>query len=132
MASSVATLTTVVMGAADPDHTGAASGVNNAAARVAGLLAVALLGAVAVGVFGADLTSRLDAIDAPPAVRTAMSEQISRLAEAEVPSGAPEALRPDLQRALDAAFLRSFRVSMLIAAAAAAVSGLCAALTIRD
>lgn len=132
MAVSVAPLTTVVMSAADRRHTGAASGVNNAAARVAGMLAVALLGAVAVGVFGTDLARRLDAIDAPPAVRAAMSEQASRLAEAEVPASAPDPLRPDLQRALDEAFLRSFRVSMLIAAAAAAISSLSAALTIRD
>jgi len=132
MAVSVAPLTTVVMGAVDARHTGAASGVNNAAARVGGMLAVALLGAVAVGVFGTDLGRRLDAIDAPPAVRSAMAQQVPRLAEADVPEGAPEDLQDDLRRALDAAFLRSFRVSMLIAAAAAATSGMCAALTIRQ
>jgi EmrB/QacA subfamily drug resistance transporter len=132
MAVSVAPLTTVVMSAVDWRHTGAASGVNNAAARVAGMLAVALLGAVAVGVFGTDLGRRLDAIDPPPAIRVAMERQVSRLAEAEVPEGAPDDLRAGLQRALDQAFLRSFRVSMLIAAAAAAISGVCAALTIRE
>lgn len=132
MAISVAPLTTTVMNAARGKHTGVASGVNNAAARVAGLLAVALLGAVAVGVFGSALEARLDEIDAPPAVRASMAEQVSRLAEAEVPASAPGALRPALERAFDEAFLRSFRVSMLIAAALAAASGVCAALTIRE
>jgi len=44
MTAAVAPLTTTVMGAVDQHHAGAASGVNNATARIGGMIAVALIG----------------------------------------------------------------------------------------
>jgi predicted MFS family arabinose efflux permease len=46
MAGAVAPLTTAVLASVDPRHTGSASGLNSALARLGGLIATALLGGV--------------------------------------------------------------------------------------
>ena len=53
MALLVAPLTAAVMAHAPDDQQGAASGINNAMARVAGLIGVSLMGRIAAGVYGA-------------------------------------------------------------------------------
>ncbi len=130
MTVSVAPLTTVVMGAVDQRRAGAASGINNAAARIAGLLAVALFGAIAVGIFGTALDARMDGMNIQPTLRQAMDEQVPRLAEAAVPRDADMTTGPALKAAIDESFVRAFRLVMLTASGLAVASGLCAALTI--
>ena len=117
MAITVAPLTTTVMTSIDDErHAGAASGVNNAVARAAGLLAIAIFGAVAVVVFGRELDRRLVAHGAPPAVRQAMAAQRLKLADAAPPPGAdPRLVRDSIRDAFD----KAFRIDMLGAAALA-------------
>ena len=65
LALTVAPLTTTVLSEAGPSDAGIASGVNNAVARVAGLMAIAVIGVVAAG-GGDHLTRRgLPRLDAP-------------------------------------------------------------------
>ncbi len=58
LAATVAPLTATVLADADEHNAGIASGVNNAIARVAGLLCVAALGAVVAAVYAGDLGGR--------------------------------------------------------------------------
>jgi hypothetical protein len=55
LAMTVAPLTAAVLGAVDSGHSGVASGINNAVARVAGLVAIAAVGAVIAGQFSSSL-----------------------------------------------------------------------------
>ena len=59
MALTVAPLTTSVLAAVRPAEAGIASGVNNTAARVGTLLAVAIIGVVALALYGRALERRL-------------------------------------------------------------------------
>jgi hypothetical protein len=67
----------------EQSYAGAASGINNAGSRVAGLLAVAVFGALLSGIFQSSLEQRLDGLDLAPAARTQIEVQRTRLAAAE-------------------------------------------------
>jgi EmrB/QacA subfamily drug resistance transporter len=61
LSATVAPLTATVLDSVDAHHVGIASGVNNGVSRVAGLLAIAILGAVISAHFGASLEDQLGA-----------------------------------------------------------------------
>ena len=125
----VAPLTTTVMTSIDDEReAGTASGINNAVARVAGLLAIALFGGIAIILFGRDLDRRL--AGEPAAVRRAMAGQTLKLADAQPPADADPQTRGRIRSSINASFLHAFRINMLIAAALAAGSA-GAALAIR-
>jgi MFS family permease len=63
MAISVAPLTTVVMNSVQQERAGTASGINNTVARVAGVLAVAVLGAVMAEAFAHSLRQSLASLN---------------------------------------------------------------------
>jgi EmrB/QacA subfamily drug resistance transporter len=126
MAVVVAPLTTTVMGAVESQHAGVASGVNNAVSRVAGLIAIAVFGVLLVQTFDARVRPELDRLALPPAARSALAEELPKLAGADVSVVTPPAQRAEASRAIGTAFVSSFAVVMLTAAlvsAAAAGAG---------
>jgi EmrB/QacA subfamily drug resistance transporter len=131
MAISVAPLTTVVMESVDQQLTGTASGINNAVARVAGLLAVALLGIVMTGAFAQYLNQRLKKLDISADVMRDLKSSEIRLAAMNTPAGIDAGTAARLRRWIDAAFVFGFRVVMLICASLSAASSVLAWRMIR-
>lgn len=132
MATSVAPLTTTVMNSAGPTDASLASGLNNAVSPTAGVLALALLGVVAVVVFGWSLDERLMSAQLAPETRQVMVAQHARLAAAEVPSDLDPEPRREVELAVARAFVTSFRMVMLVGAALALGASVCAWLTMEQ
>ena len=126
MAITVAPLTTAVMTAAGPERAGLASGVNNAVARTAGLLAIAVFGIVIYGRFSQSLAQRLDQLGVPAEVRRLLAAERGRLAAARIPSSLPSGLRKVIQGAIDGAFVDGFRLVVMLAAGLALVAAVIA------
>jgi len=124
MTITVAPLTTTVMAAVDSSHSGVASGINNAVARVAGLLAIAVFGVLLVRAFDAEMQSRLDRLSLAPTARAQIEEQLPKMAGAELKSVALDpGQRAVVQETIDEAFVSGFRMvvfgSAILALAAA-------------
>jgi len=110
MAVTVAPLTTVVMSSADKDHSGAASGINNAVARLAGVLAIAVFGIVMVKIFAAHLDRRLPSLSLTPETAQEIRSQEIELAGMELPKNLDVSTSTAVRNDVSEAFLAGFRV----------------------
>ncbi len=124
MALTVAPLTTVVMTSVDEDLAGTASGVNNAVARVAGVLAVAVFGIVMIEAFGVRLSHTLSGLQLPGDVVKVVLANQSRLGALQAPAGLDLASVSAIKLAVGKSFVFGFRIVMLISSGLAVASAL--------
>jgi EmrB/QacA subfamily drug resistance transporter len=126
MAVTVAPLTTVVMSSVDRDHVGTASGINNAVARVASVLAIAVLGIVMVKAFASHMDHTLATLSLPAHIAKNIRSKQIELAGMELPQGLDANAVETLRRAIASAFLSSFRLIMSLCAALSTASAIVA------
>jgi len=126
MAVSVAPLTTTVMNSVDQNRVGIASGVNNAVARGAGLLAIAVLGIVMLHSFNDALDRRLTYANVPPAVWQSLQPQRTKLAAASLPNELDQMTQQLVGQTIAESFVHAFRLIMAIGATLAAASAIVA------
>jgi EmrB/QacA subfamily drug resistance transporter len=131
MAISVAPLTTTVMGSVAENHAGIASGVNNAVARTAGLIAIAILGIVMLQVFNHALGERVTQSNLTPSVTRSLQMQRTKLAAIAIPEDQDPATQQLIRRAVDESFVSGFRTIMSIGAVLAMASAVTALMLIR-
>ena len=126
MAISVAPLTTTVMNSVTPNRVGIASGVNNAVARGAGLLAIAVLGIVMLHSFNHAMDRQLANWNVTPVASQSLQAQRTKLAAASLPEELDPTTKQLIARAIAESFVHAFRLIMAIGAMLAAVSAIVA------
>lgn len=122
MAVTVAPLTTDVMNSVDQDHVGTASGINNAVARVASVLGIAVLGIVMVYAFRAQLERSLDHLSLASRSLAAIRSQESRLAGLQPPADLAPQTKTAITDLVQMGFVFAFRIVMLICAGLSVLS----------
>lgn len=117
----VITIPAVTRTALDVENrfSGAASGVNNAAARVAGLLAVAVAGGALAAGFRVGVRERLANTTLPTATVEAIVARSSRLLTMNLPQGLSPSQQGSVRDALEQSFVEGIRAGAVICAAAA-------------
>jgi hypothetical protein len=108
------------------NRAGIASGVNNAVARTAGLLAIAVFGIVMLHVFSDRLDQRLKESRVPASVSKSLEAQRTKLAAIMIPEDLDQETRQLIRHAIDESFVSGFRTIMAIGAALAVASALTA------
>ena len=132
MAVTVAPLTTVVMNSVDQNEVGTASGINNAVSRVAGVLAIAVLGIVLVAAFRSRLERSLVGLSLSASTLQQLRAQEIKLAGLQVPAGVDPAKSAAIERMVGEAFVFAFRFVMFICAFLSLASAVISARMIPD
>ncbi len=115
----------------DTRFAGAASGINNAIARTASLLAVAVLGVVMLAVFAPGLRGALPASGLTSQQQAMILSQQDKLGGIEIPDSFDAAARAAARTAIDESFVTSYRWTVGICAALALLGSVVSFLTIR-
>jgi len=116
MAISVAPLTTVVMNSVGEERAGIASGINNAMARVAGVLAVAVLGAPMAAAFAYSLRRSLPNLNLNIGVVHQLESNVAKLGSLDAPPGVDSQTAAAIRSAISDAFIFGFRLIVLVCA----------------
>jgi EmrB/QacA subfamily drug resistance transporter len=108
LSMTVAPLTNTVLGAVPQHNAGVASGANNAISRVAGLLAIAAVGAIVSAQFGSALDDELAGRRLAPDQRRAAAE----VKERPLSGGVPR--HPELDRPVEQSSVHAYRVGLAV------------------
>ncbi len=114
MAISVAPLTTVVMSSVEEERAGTASGINNAVARVAGVLSVAILGAVMTAAFAHSLRQSLAELNLNPRIVHQLESNLAMLGTLDAPPGVDQQTASAIRSSIASAFVFGFRLMAIL------------------
>jgi hypothetical protein len=104
------------MGSVDQQHAGAASGINNAVARVAGVLAIAVLGSAMIRTFDSHLERGLAKMRLPSNVIEELRSREGELHRMEPPQGLDANKVSAIRGVISESFMAGFRLVLFCCA----------------
>jgi EmrB/QacA subfamily drug resistance transporter len=128
----VAPLTAAILAGIDQSEAGIGSAVNNAVARVAGLIATVAIGALVAAQFSASLDQRLAGRPLTPGGRAAIAEAKQLTLGRPSVAGLPRHEAVVITVASGQSSLEAFRVGIAVASALVIIGGLIGAAGIRN
>jgi len=131
MGFTVAPLSTSVMSSVPTQHSGTASGINNAVSRTAGVLAIAIAGSIALFAFSNSLMSRTADLNLTDQARNALKAQAQNLSGATVPAGIGQENTSQVETSIKQAFVDTFRLVTILCAIMAWISAVAAAMLVE-
>lgn len=131
MGITVAPLTATVMGAVPSEHSGVASGINNAVTRSAQVLATAVFGAIALVVFSSLLSAQTTHVTMSETARMSLQANARDLGNTPIPQDLSETAQMQVETAIKVAFVGMFQMIARIAAAMCFISASLAAIIIE-
>ena len=118
--------------AVDAKYSGVASGVNNAVARVSGLMAIAVLGALMATLFKSSLSTTLPHTNLTIEQQVQILDQANKVGGAEIPGTFDNTAAIEARHAIQKSFVYAFRWAMGVCAAFAFISALVSVIIIRN
>jgi len=115
------------MNSVEADRAGTASGINNAVARVAGVLAIAILGVVMVQAFEHQLLHSVNSLELNTAILRDIRSNAVKLGGLEISANLDAEEATIIRTDITHAFVHAFRLIMMICAALAMASAAVAA-----
>jgi len=131
MGLTIAPLSTTVMRAVPPSKAGVASGINSTLSRLSSVLAIAILGPIALSAFSHSLAGRANVLELPASARTFLIAEAAKLGDARVPAGLDPTVANAVRQAINLAFVDSFRLIAYFAAALSWLSAIIAAVLLK-
>ncbi|HSG31109.1 MAG TPA: MFS transporter [Thermodesulfobacteriota bacterium] len=131
MSATIAPLTTAVMNAANVEHSGVASGINNSVGRIAGVLSIAVLGLFMFTTFSGNINKELQTSSLPAEIKESIANQTTKLAAMSISDELDENTRSQIKQIINKSYNSSFILIMYLITGLALLSSFVAFKTMK-
>ncbi len=132
LSATVAPLTATALNSVAENRVGVASGINNAVSRIAGVLAIAIFGALVAGKFGSVVDSKVSGTSLSPQAESAIGKAKDNPLQRPSTGGIPPAEASEVVSATEAGAEDGFHLAMMTAGTLMIVGGVVAGIGLRN